>query len=93
MKLGEAKCETFELKIPSKGENLVLVRDHVSRIVKVTDAGVFKRAVPGPEEAANYRGHGILLMLALMDQVTVDESANGTTVHLVKKYRQCEPPE
>ena len=56
--------------------------------MKVADEGVFKNSLPGPGEVANYRGHGILLMLALMDKVTIDESPRGTTVHLTKNYMQ-----
>ncbi len=52
--------------------------------IKVIDEGVFKRSIPNPEENVGYRGHGILLMLALMDKVSIDESDHGTTVSLAK---------
>lgn len=55
--------------------------------IKIIDQGVFKRSLPNPEENVSYRGHGILLMLALMDKVTIDESAQGTTVSLAKRLR------
>ena len=54
--------------------------------IKIIDQGVFKRSIPNPENVS-YRGHGILLMLALMDKVTIDESAHGTTVSLAKRLR------
>lgn len=52
-------------------------------IVKVKDTGKFCKVVNMKE--GNYRGRGILLMLALMDTVAFDESPEGTTVCLMKK--------
>jgi serine/threonine-protein kinase RsbW len=57
--------------------------------VQVADEGVFQRRVPLPEidESA---GRGILLMTAVMDQVTIQEGTErspGTVVRLIK----CEP--
>jgi anti-sigma regulatory factor (Ser/Thr protein kinase) len=54
--------------------------------VEVADEGVFKRRVPMPElEGAG--GHGISLMMALVDELSIKEgtpASPGTLVHLVK---------
>jgi anti-sigma regulatory factor (Ser/Thr protein kinase) len=57
--------------------------------VEVRDEGIFRRRVPMPELDGG-GGHGIPLMMALMDEVVVHEGtehAPGTLVRLVK-YRQ-----
>jgi len=56
--------------------------------VRIKDEGVFKRtlAPSGDEEA---RGRGIFLMLALTDQVSFNETAKGTTVHLVIHHQSA----
>ena len=54
--------------------------------VVIRDEGVFVRRVPIPE-VDRTRGHGIPLMMALMDEVGVSEGSErrpGTTVRLVK---------
>jgi serine/threonine-protein kinase RsbW len=54
--------------------------------VVIRDRGVFIRRVPIPE-LDKTRGHGIPLMMALMDEVGVSEGTDhkpGTTVRLVK---------
>jgi anti-sigma regulatory factor (Ser/Thr protein kinase) len=54
--------------------------------VEVSDRGVFLRRVPAPEILGG-GGHGIQIMMALMDEVTIHEgtaSAPGTFVRLVK---------
>ena len=54
--------------------------------VVIRDEGVFIRRVPIPE-VDRTRGHGIPLMMALMDEVGVSEGSDrkpGTTVRLVK---------
>ena len=56
--------------------------------VEVRDEGIFRRRVPMPE-LDGQGGHGIPLMMALMDEVVVrvgTEQAPGTLVRLVK-YR------
>jgi anti-sigma regulatory factor (Ser/Thr protein kinase) len=56
--------------------------------VHVRDEGVFRRRVPMPE-LDGQGGHGIPLMMALMDEVAVQEGTEqspGTLVRLVK-YR------
>jgi anti-sigma regulatory factor (Ser/Thr protein kinase) len=54
----------------------------------VTDTGTWQappadRAEPAP----GTRGHGLIFMHALMDDVTIDPSANGTTVTLTKELK------
>jgi len=54
--------------------------------VEVADQGVFRRSVP-LQEAEGVHGHGIQLMVALMDEVTVREGTAGrpgTVVRLIK---------
>jgi anti-sigma regulatory factor (Ser/Thr protein kinase) len=56
--------------------------------ISVTDHGFFVRRVPLPE-VEQTRGHGIPLMMALMDEVSVREGSKrnlGTTV-ILKKCR------
>ncbi|HEX9377714.1 MAG TPA: ATP-binding protein [Actinomycetota bacterium] len=58
--------------------------EHVE--VEVADQGVFRRTVP-LQEVEGVHGHGIQLMMALMDEVTVREGTigrPGTVVRLVK---------
>src|SRR3990172_12145624 len=52
--------------------------------ITVTDEGVFKPRFPAFDSQLNYRGRGIPFMLALMDEVEIKESEEGTTVRLVK---------
>jgi anti-sigma regulatory factor (Ser/Thr protein kinase) len=52
--------------------------------VEVKDEGVFKPRFPAFDSQLNYRGRGIPFMLALMDEVEIKESDQGTTVRLVK---------
>jgi serine/threonine-protein kinase RsbW len=54
--------------------------------VRVADQGMFRRNVP-LQEAEGPHGHGIMMMIALMDEVTVREGVAGrpgTVVELVK---------
>ncbi|MDP1809651.1 MAG: ATP-binding protein [Actinomycetota bacterium] len=88
--VGEAIANAMEHGSPLGEANHVKVVcrcDGDNLNIQITDEGVFKRAFPVAEEAVSYRGHGILLMLALMDKVTIDESAHGTTVSLTKNFR------
>lgn len=67
----------------------VSCRAHEDRTeVEVRDQGIFRRRVPMPELDGG-GGHGIPLMMALMDEVVVQEGTEqdpGTLVRLVK-YR------
>ena len=54
--------------------------------VEVRDLGVFKKRVLMPE-VGDQGGHGIPLMMALVDEVTIHEGTSrepGTLVRLVK---------
>lgn len=54
--------------------------------IEVRDQGVFKRRVPMPEVEGR-GGHGITLMMALVDEFSIREGSTrspGTTVRLVK---------
>lgn len=62
------------------GSVTLLATAHAETVhVTVTDRGVWKvpRALPDPA-----RGRGVALMRLLMDDVTLDHGASGTTVHL-----------
>jgi anti-sigma regulatory factor (Ser/Thr protein kinase) len=59
--------------------------------VRVRDEGVFRRRVPMPELDGR-GGHGIPLMMALVDEISIREGTEakpGTLVRLVK----CQEPE
>ena len=61
-------------------------RDEECVAISVRDEGTFVRRVPLPE-VERTSGHGIPLMMALMDEVGVSEGTDrkpGTTVRLVK---------
>jgi anti-sigma regulatory factor (Ser/Thr protein kinase) len=52
--------------------------------IRVEDDGVFRRAMAAPQESG---GRGILVMMAVMDEVAVREGTErhpGTTVRLVR---------
>lgn len=89
--VGEAIANAIEHGSPRGEENhakITCLFDKGVLTIKIIDEGIFRRAIPSPDDTVNYRGHGILLMLALMDRVTIDESPNGTTVSLTKIFRQ-----
>ena len=59
--------------------------------VQVSDEGIFQRRVPIPEFDQGGGGRGILLMTAVMDEVSIQEGtprSPGTVIRLVK----CEQP-
>jgi anti-sigma regulatory factor (Ser/Thr protein kinase) len=51
--------------------------------IKVRDDGVFRRRVPMPELDGR-GGHGIPLMMALVDEITIREGTEGTPGTLVR---------
>ncbi|MFD1051560.1 ATP-binding protein, partial [Kibdelosporangium lantanae] len=51
--------------------------DHLH--LTVTDSGTWKVPQPTPTP---YRGRGLVLMRALMHEVTVHSGSTGTTVHM-----------
>jgi anti-sigma regulatory factor (Ser/Thr protein kinase) len=51
----------------------------------VTDTGTWRPPPADREEPApGTRGHGVIFMHALMNEVTIDPAAHGTTVTLTK---------
>lgn len=56
--------------------------------VTVKSKGVFSKKTP-PSEEDNFRGRGILLMLALMDCVNIDDSKDGVIVTMSKSFKQA----
>jgi hypothetical protein len=59
---------------------------HTSVQLTVADTGTWRRPA-GREPAPGTRGHGVLFMHALMNDVTIDPSAHGTTVTLTKDLK------
>lgn len=91
--VGEAIANAVEHGSPKGEANHVKIScqfDGANLTIKIMDEGVFKKAIPSPDNNVDYRGHGILIMLALMDRVSIDESTNGTTVSLTKCCRRDE---
>lgn len=73
---------------PGDSRNRVIVKleDEGDAVAAyVSDQGKFKSKLPTFQPGAGYRGRGLFLMSALMDQVDIDESEKGTTLRLVKK--------
>ena len=62
--------------------------DHTMIELTVADTGSWQSPPADREQAGpGTRGHGILFMHALMDDVTIDPSAHGTTVTLTKELK------
>ena len=54
----------------------------------VTDTGIWRPPAPDREQPApGTRGHGLIFMHALMNDVTIEPSAHGTTVTLTKDLK------
>jgi anti-sigma regulatory factor (Ser/Thr protein kinase) len=61
---------------------------HTMVQVAVADTGSWLSPAPDREQPApGTRGHGIIFMHALMDDVTIDSSEHGTTVTLTKDLK------
>jgi PAS domain S-box-containing protein len=61
---------------------------HAMIQLTVADTGSWRSPPPDREEPApGTRGHGVIFMHALMDDVTIDPSAHGTTVTLTKDLK------
>lgn len=87
--VGEAVANAIEHgSLPEKTGfvRIICLQSDEALMVTIVDQGVFKKAIPKPDSQINSRGHGILLMLALMDKVSIDESPDGTRVTLSKRY-------
>jgi serine/threonine-protein kinase RsbW len=87
--IGEACANAHEHGSPRGEKNNITVicrclKDQMQ--IQVIDEGVFKKKVNFNSNGHEVSGRGILLMLAVMDKMTIDESENGTTVTLIKKH-------
>ena len=85
--VGEACANAIEHGSPHGKANqiqVVCTFENNCLEIEVLDEGVFKPRFPAFDSQLNYRGRGIPFMLALMDEVEIKESENGTTVRLVK---------
>jgi len=85
--VGEACANAIEHGSPHGKTNsiqVVCTFENNCLEVEVIDEGVFKPRFPAFDSQLNYRGRGIPFMLALMDEVEIKESDEGTTVRLVK---------
>ncbi|MDP2210561.1 MAG: ATP-binding protein [Candidatus Aquicultor sp.] len=85
--IGEATTNAIE---HGRGGDVEVEFDLVDDVltVCVRSNGAFIKNIPLPEED-NFRGRGILLMLALMDQVTIDEQQDGVTVVMSKHFKRA----
>ena len=93
---GEATANAFEHATADRAAHaapvqIALTAQVAPTMVQLTlvDTGSWRsppadRAQPAP----NTRGHGIIFMHALMDNVTIDPSAHGTTVTLTKDLKR-----
>ncbi|MBE0447422.1 MAG: ATP-binding protein [Actinobacteria bacterium] len=63
-----------------------VIQDTFHVIIK--SKGTFSKKVQFTEED-NFRGRGILLMLALMDRVNIDGAKDGIIVTMSKKFKQA----
>ena len=69
---------------PKDSVHLVIECDRTRLSIEVIDRGVFKARLPVTDGRPSHRGRGIFLMTALMDEVNITESQEGTIVRLVK---------
>jgi anti-sigma regulatory factor (Ser/Thr protein kinase) len=61
---------------------------HTAVQLTVSDTGSWQLPPPDREQPApGTRGHGIIFMHALMDDVTIDPSPHGTTVNMTKDLK------
>lgn len=87
----EAIANAIEHGSPDGNNNSIKIKCYCENdnfIVEVKDEGRFKNKLPvGTGDNVNFRGRGVLIMLALMDKVIIDETKSGTSVYLSKRYR------
>jgi serine/threonine-protein kinase RsbW len=79
-------CANAVLHSESSDIEITWECDDSSVRVEIRDEGLFKRRVPLPE-FEDPHGHGIPLMIALVDEVVIREGSDrdpGTTVRLLK---------
>jgi len=62
--------------------------DHATMRLTVADTGIWRPPPADREDPApGTRGHGVIFMHALMNEVTIDPAAHGTTVTLTKALK------
>jgi anti-sigma regulatory factor (Ser/Thr protein kinase) len=62
--------------------------DHAMIRLTVVDTGIWRPPPADREEPApDTRGHGVIFMHPLMNDVTIDPSAHGTTVTMTKDLK------
>lgn len=88
--VSEAVANAIEHGSPLGMENKVRVTlkdDGDGLIALITDEGKFRNRMRTFQPGASYRGRGLFLMSALMDEVDIKEAQEGTTLRLVKKRK------
>jgi PAS domain S-box-containing protein len=93
---GEASANAFEHAPAGRPADAAPVRitliaraTHTMVQLTVTDTGSWRPPPADREQPApGTRGHGLIFMHALMNDVTIDPSAHGTTVTLTKDLKQ-----
>ncbi|MHB0976361.1 MAG: ATP-binding protein [Candidatus Aquicultorales bacterium] len=86
--VSEAVANAIEHGSPKGTANKVIVQfedDGDKLVAQVTDEGQFRSKMPTFQPGAGYRGRGLFLMSALMDEVDIKETEQGTTLRLIKK--------
>jgi anti-sigma regulatory factor (Ser/Thr protein kinase) len=92
---GEATANAFEHATAGRPADAAPVQitltaraAHTAVQLTVADTGSWRSPAADREQPApGTRGHGIIFMHALMDDVTIDPSAHGTTVTLTKDLK------
>jgi anti-sigma regulatory factor (Ser/Thr protein kinase) len=92
---GEAAANAFEHATAGRPADAAPVQitlnaraDHTTLQLTVVDTGSWRPPPPDREQPApGTRGHGMIFMHALMDDITIDPSAHGTTVNMTKDLK------
>ncbi|MCL4498997.1 MAG: ATP-binding protein [Chloroflexi bacterium] len=90
--ISEAVANAIEHGSPKGTDNRIVVtlEDDGDRLIAyITDQGKFKSRLSTFQPGAGYRGRGLFLMSALMDEVDIKETEHGTTLRLVKKRNRA----
>lgn len=84
--VSEAASNAIEHGSPNAASQVVLTAVlHLDKVtIEVKDEGKFKAKLPPFDPSTSHRGRGLFMMSALMDQVSVHETEEGTTVKLIK---------
>ncbi len=86
--VSEAVANAIEHGSPKGSLNKVQIDLKDSKdmlVIEVKDEGRFKRRLPTFQPGGSVRGRGLFLISAMMDEVDIIESPNGTTLRLVKR--------